>query len=881
MIIITLLFSDKIKEQAQVLIDDSIDGTFEFSDAKVSFFSHFPTLAVTLSHVVLHTVPGFDKDTLISSKEISLGVDLLSIFGNNIKVSKIYANEPKIAIILNNSSVVNDNDSLDNKSVPNSGFSLLGGVLIESINIKRGQLSFVDKTSNLSIELSNLDYKGRGSLKGKNISLRSRVEVESLVLFYQGVNYIDKKRIKAKLLTRLDREGMNFKLVKNRVQLEELVASFNGELKLFEDGYSANVNLSTKRASFKDILSLLPSNYSHWLSSSQISGDAQANIVFSGQTKEGTALSPNLDLSFDIYNGKIMNKEAPVPIENIRLSSSISMSLLDIESLDFKTDTLSFNLTGRENKIAIQIKGISTPIVNIVGNGSLNLDTLSKALGLNKYYTTGTLNYNIFAQGELDKSNGKIPNCDINISLTNGSFTTPYTTEKLEEIDTELSIKNSTGTLAGLKLSLKPMEFKFAESPFYLECDLENFEDLNYNVTSRGSLDLDKIALLFGVKNAKVKGKLDANLYLNGKNAIEGVKTIAHAEGSGTLILSNFEYSSANYPFPVQIPNSEFDFDQDRAILKNSTIKYGVNTMEIYGYASNFINFFIANGDLSGALEVAANSINLKDFTSIEFEETNSDITRAGVILLPEKINLSLRANIKQINYESIKAKNFKGEVAIAKGILFINGTGVNIAGAQFRLDATYQPIERVKANLEFHARADSFDIARAYREIPMMRELFSTASSLEGLVSVDYKISTTLDSLMTPIYPSVKGKGYIKLENVNVKGLKVLGAISKAVGRDSLNNPNLKAVLINTSIKNNIVTIDRTRMRVFGFRPRFEGQTTLDGRLNIKMRLGLPPLGIIGIPITVTGTFENPIVNIRRGKDGDILYEQEYNSNN
>ena len=40
-------------------------------------------------------------------------------------------------------------------------------------------------------------------------------------------------------------------------------------------------------------------------------------------------------------------------------------------------------------------------------------------------------------------------------------------------------------------------------------------------------------------------------------------------------------------------------------------------------------------------------------------------------------------------------------------------------------------------------------------------------------------------------------------------------------------------------------------------------------------MRLGLPPLGIIGIPLTVTGTQEAPKVKI--GKETQDLEETEY----
>lgn len=175
----------------------------------------------------------------------------------------------------------------------------------------------------------------------------------------------------------------------------------------------------------------------------------------------------------------------------------------------------------------------------------------------------------------------------------------------------------------------------------------------------------------------------------------------------------------------------------------------------------------------------------------------------------------------------------------------------------------------------------DSFDVQRAYKEIPMFREMMSTAESIYGKISLKYSVSGDLDSEMSPLYPSIKGGGYIKLEDVKVKGLKVLGEISKATGRDSINNPQLKGVIIKSHIKNNIITIERTKMKVMGFRPRFEGQTSFDGKLNIRFRLGLPPLGIIGIPVTVTGTLDNPQIHLRRGRNGDILYETETETDN
>jgi AsmA protein len=114
-----------------------------------------------------------------------------------------------------------------------------------------------------------------------------------------------------------------------------------------------------------------------------------------------------------------------------------------------------------------------------------------------------------------------------------------------------------------------------------------------------------------------------------------------------------------------------------------------------------------------------------------------------------------------------------------------------------------------------------------------------------------------------------------LTLEDVQLKGMKLFGAVSKATGKDSVNNPNLKAVVVKSSIANNIITIERTKMKIFGFRPRIEGQTSLDGKLNLRFRLGLPPFGLIGIPMTITGTSDHPIVKMSKGKEADELEEE------
>jgi AsmA protein len=65
--------------------------------------------------------------------------------------------------------------------------------------------------------------------------------------------------------------------------------------------------------------------------------------------------------------------------------------------------------------------------------------------------------------------------------------------------------------------------------------------------------------------------------------------------------------------------------------------------------------------------------------------------------------------------------------------------------------------------------------------------------------------------------------------------------------------------------------------MKFAGFRFRVAGQSNFNGSLDLKTRLGLPPLGIVGIPIRVLGTMESPKFKYGRGNNDENVEETEY----
>jgi len=98
---------------------------------------------------------------------------------------------------------------------------------------------------------------------------------------------------------------------------------------------------------------------------------------------------------------------------------------------------------------------------------------------------------------------------------------------------------------------------------------------------------------------------------------------------------------------------------------------------------------------------------------------------------------------------------------------------------------------------------------------------MINAAKYAQGVASLDYKLSGRLDANMDPILPSIKGSGVFALDKIKLKGFKLMNTIAKDTENKKLVDPELAGAQIKSSIANNLMTIERTRMRIAGFRPK------------------------------------------------------------
>lgn len=877
MLVTPLIFSDKIKEEIKKTANKKLAGEMNYSDVNVSFFKHFPSLTLTLNDFKLNGSAPFQKERLINAKEASFGINVSSlIFGKSIKIDEIYLSNSTINIKVNKDGLANYNVYISEKEVEKEDAASTG-IKLDRIEIINSQLVYDDKSTQVHFDAFGFNYLGKGDFSQDIFDLYSKAKIEKLNVLYENEHYLMNKKVDADLITKINVNSLSFVFEQNDLMINQLPVDFKGKFDFLKDGYYMDFIVKSTDSNLKDLFTAFPPKYITWLSKTEIKGKTDLLLTLKGKYIESKRIAPELNLDFKIRDGFINYDKSAFPVSNLNLDISTSLPSLNPELLIVNTKSISLNINQDYLKAKLFVKGMNTPEIDAVFNSKIDLEKLNRAIGIPDIELKGTLVGLGNAKGKYDPKNKVFPITNANINLKSGYIKTKYYPNPITNINILTTINNLKGTFSDLKVTLKPAEFTFEGKPVFVEAHLENFDNLVYDIKAKGTLDISKIYQVFSQKGLDVDGSVKADLVLKGKQSDAEKGNYSKLHNKGTLELRNILIATEYLPKKFLIKEGIFKINQDKMSFHNFLAAYGQSNFRMNGYLQNVFNFVTTDtGVLRGSFTLNSTYINADEFmsetevpttnpSSTSNPDTKSSIakTETGVIMIPSNLDLKFQANAQKVNFSELTLKDAKGSINMNKGVLTMQNTGFNLIGCTVNMNAKYQASTSKKAQFEYDIKASDFDIKRAYNEIKIFREIASIAEKAQGTISLEYKLKGRLNANMEPVYPSLVGNGIVSVKDIKLHGMKMFSAVAKKTSKEKIKNPELSKVEIKSSVKNNIITLERFKFKFAGFRPRIEGTTSLDGRLNIKMRLGLPPLGIIGIPMVITGNKDNPKVKV------------------
>lgn len=890
--LLPILFPGTIAEEVKKVANKSLAGELNFSKSKLSFFTHFPSLTVSLDDLSLMGSEPYKNDTLLRADQVAFGINLKRlIFDNEVKIDELYLSDARINVMVNEKGQANYNVYIAPEDQPKDTTAEGTAIKLDRVEFQNCHITYNDRSAKVLVDAHGFNYIGKGALSEDVFDLETDAEIDSIDFIYDKVAYLEKKRVRADLITRINTNSLSFILQKNELRINRLPVEFTGIFTILRDGYNININANSKDNRLKDLFTVLPPQYLTWMEKTTINGRSDLNITFKGRYNAAAKQQPSLAFSMKVRDGRIEYEGAPEALSDLTLDVSGQLPHLDPEQVQVSLKQLDFKLGEKDSFHAfLYMKGLSKMQVKANMNGSLNLQTLDQALGLKDLDIKGRLKTDLVAEGIYDADRKLFPKTKGGIYLKGGWLKSGYYPNPITNITFTATATNNLGTFEDLKAAIKPASFVFEGNPVYVSAEFENFEDLFYDIRAKGELNVGRIYKVFSQKGLDVDGYAKMDLALKGRQSYATTGQYEKLDSRGSLILKNIKATSELFPKSFLVREGYFSFFQEKMFFDKFRANYGQSDFAINGHLINTINYFLeSNGTLHGNFNMKSKLINVDEFMALkpgdnhdkkpEIEAAEArNKKQSGVVVLPRNLAVSLVANADKVQYTGLTLDKLIGKVGIDRGRIYLENTTFNIIGCNVGIDANYKDESPTAAHFDAHFRAKDFDVKRAYNEVPLFREMVTAAEKAEGIISVDYKIKGDLDGNMSPILESLEGGGIISVRDVKVAGLKMFGGVSEKTGVDGINDPNIKGINIKTTIDDNLIYIDDFSFKVAGFKPKISGTTSFNGLLDIRLRLGLPPGGLIGIPIMIGGTHEDPKIKVF-SKTHDEIEPAKYNT--
>jgi len=809
------------------------------------------------------------------------------------------------------------NSSSDSTEKSDTTSSSGAAIKIKHIAFIQTDFIYSDPSIPLKLVAHGINYSGNSELNNDILKLNSRVKIDSFDLYYNRVPYLKSKPIKADLATTINLNSLNIKFDKNNLMIKNIPFEFKGELAFKKVGYSFFISLFSMFGDEYISESLwLVSAKNLWVSAKadvkldlQTWGkglgiqDADMRGIFSmklnaqGEYSSGqnpasnkpdtVILSiPDFTFSSTLTNGYFRYKKYPQALSGISFNLKASSTKHNWHTVDIQLQNLKAAFLNNKIEGYFKLKGWDEFPMESHLSTTLNLAEIKQLIPLDSLDLRGILDLSLDIHGKYAPDKKLFPQAKVELSLKDGLLQTKYYPHPIEKIELAAIITNQTGKLADTKIRLDHGSFFFLANPFEIRGEISNPENVNYDIVSTGTIDLASIYRLFSRKGMDLNGSISTDLHLKGLQSDAMAGRLENLHNSGKLSLHDVALRSEYLPKPWVIKSGVFRFENDTVWFEKFDSRYGASDVVLNGHLSNVVNYFLAkNQTLKGAFNFHSNYLILDEFMAQEDKigpgsqssGIIDDTTASGVIVIPENLEIGLKADLKKISFQKLIVSDLSATVEVKKSLLLLKDMKFRMIGCKVGMNATYGSISDKKAFFDFHIKAEDFDIKRAYNEVELFRNLSTSAGKCEGIVSLDYSLKGQLTGAMKPVFPSLEGGGILSIKKVKVMGLKLFTAMSKNLDREKIKNPDLSKVDIKSTIKNNVITIEKTKMKIAGFRFRVEGATNFDGSLNLKTRLGLPPLGIVGIPIRVLGTQENPKFKYGRGNNDEDVEEAQY----
>ncbi|MEK6525219.1 hypothetical protein [Myroides odoratimimus] len=358
---------------------------------------------------------------------------------------------------------------------------------------------------------------------------------------------------------------------------------------------------------------------------------------------------PQFDLKGSIKDGYFKLEQLPEALEAINFNFDIAAKDSNYKNTSVRISDISLSAMTNFIKGNIYLKNLRDYNIEADVDAKVDLENIKEFIPIEDIVLRGVIDAKGSIKGTYEPKRKLFPVIDSEIKFVNGYVQFKRIPDlPIENIQIHTIIKSKRGSLHDLTIKVLPIDFKIAGEPFQLAASLYNLNNLNYNVKSKGTLNIGNLYKLFKIDGIDVRGRLLTSLFLSGlqSDAVKG--DFDKLNNGGKFEVDNITVTSDMFPKPLHIKKGVFKFYKEKMKFEKFEATYGSSKFSMNGYLTNVIGYMLKGDTLKGNFDLQTPYMNVDEFMMFANNKTSNVTTantsNAGVIQVPKDINIAFNA---------------------------------------------------------------------------------------------------------------------------------------------------------------------------------------------------------------------------------------------
>ncbi len=381
LVVIAAFFDRQVSQQLVAEINKNLKTELRVGDASLSLLSGFPAASINLSQVRLKDALG---GQLLAAEELSFKFDLLSLFGNDLKIHSVRLRDGAVRILVNRAGKSNTDIFKEEKSAKKPATESTLHLALENAELQNVTVLYDNAPTRQAAEMMVNHASASGNFSAQQFRLSSQADLKMIRLDSDSSRYLAGEKLSYDAVLVVDLKRGAYGLQNVEVTLGGNTFNVEGLAVSKPDATDLNFKLVSQEGDISMIANLLPGAYHEYFREFQSSGNYSCSGTVKGRLSKTE--TPAIGFEVALRDGKVTSEKLQSPLRNVSFRARYNAQpdgSGEFELADFKGD-----FGGQALSLSLKINQLDDPLVDFHANGALPLDA---AYGLfdNELITAG------------------------------------------------------------------------------------------------------------------------------------------------------------------------------------------------------------------------------------------------------------------------------------------------------------------------------------------------------------------------------------------------------------------------------------------------------------------------------------------------------------